>query len=1027
MRRPPATDIARCLDRALRGDRAAIEELVRAETPRLHGIAWRIVGDTALAEDVVQEVFVRILERRSPVRRGGAASAWLARVTAHAAIDLSRRRTARRRREEVHAMAEAKQGEEARDAVADAEIGVLVAEGLDTLPVDVRAAIWLTVVEGDSLRRAGDAIGLPPTTIHRRVHEGLETLRQFLARRGVTAAFAVPLTDVLRRLPAPPAPAGLAARVLAGIAVPAASAGAAAAAAGASHGIEKGVIGMAAASAKKIGGGIAVLLLLGGVTFVADPFGLRGRREAEVARAPAAPPAAPVADAGARAPVAPPEDAAKSVDAPPVDPHGSILARAVYEDDQEPVPGVLVRAFPKGNGPLQTVTTDEQGEARFPRLAARSFQVYLQRGSTTYAAKTVDVEPGQESNVTLELPPGVGVDGIVVDGDGKPVAGASIWLTEVHNAFQGAVVAAAGEDGTFRLRHVELKCLIGARAPGFAPSLLRAIEGRPTSVLAIRIVLDQPGVAVEGVVVGPGGKPVAGAILKIVKEAGGLMWTPDGIEIRYAPLSARTDGDGAFALEGVPVGDLTIAARSEGLVPFQEPITVPAAGLPGVRIELEEGVTVTGTVRMPEGDPSPGAVVGIGNAESNNAHLSGDLVSLAVSANQDGAYRLAGVKPGEFEVRAHGHGKGKAAARFTARAGEEVRWDPQLTLGLEILGRVVGEHGKPIEKVYVGAEGRGCVHGWIWSGPDGRFRFSNCKEVPHTVSARVGDSTASVVEEDVMPGTGEVVLTLLPAARPTAFITGTLADPEGKPAEAARVMVLGLPVIHPEPDGSFRIGPLPAGWYQVEVRLGDLPPVTRTRELGAGETADLGKIQITRGGRIEARVRKPDGTPIRCSIRVMNEEGDWGLAMPYSADGIATSEPATAGDYAILLWQEGIASAWIPVRVEDGATASAEVVAREGVRRTFRLSTAESKSGRPVRVTVRAADGSIVYQWPVQPDSSGWKPPPDGAGRTLDLHASFAPGSTYSVEASVRERRATASFTVSEPGEAADPIVLDLR
>jgi len=80
------------LDRALHGDRLALAELVRAETPRLHGIAWRITGDATLAEDVVQETFLRIIKRRPRVRRKGAAAAWLSRVAAHAAIDLMRRR-----------------------------------------------------------------------------------------------------------------------------------------------------------------------------------------------------------------------------------------------------------------------------------------------------------------------------------------------------------------------------------------------------------------------------------------------------------------------------------------------------------------------------------------------------------------------------------------------------------------------------------------------------------------------------------------------------------------------------------------------------------------------------------------------------------------------------------------------------------------------------------------------------------------------------------------------------------------------
>src|SRR6185503_12873279 len=99
-------------------------------------------------------------------------------------------------------------------------------------------------------------------------------------------------------------------------------------------------------------------------------------------------------------------------------------------------------------------------------------------------------------------------------------------------------------------------CFIGARAPGFAASVLRSADGPPARVLTMSIVLEGAGVAVEGVVAGPDGNPLPGAMVKVVKESRGLMWTPDGIELRHAPLSVRTDEQGRFAFDGVPVGDL---------------------------------------------------------------------------------------------------------------------------------------------------------------------------------------------------------------------------------------------------------------------------------------------------------------------------------------------------------------------------------------------------------------------------------------------------------------------------------------
>jgi protocatechuate 3,4-dioxygenase beta subunit len=783
---------------------------------------------------------------------------------------------------------------------------------------------------------------------------------------------------------------------------------------------------MAAVSAKKIGIGtiIAAFLLLGVGLFVADPFHLRHRREAKLVSAPAAPSTPPAASHETSPSPAAKTNAPNAGDREPVPPRGSILVRTVWEDDQLPVPGLLACVIREHE--LRRETTDERGEARFGRILEGGARVYLQRGSATFGGREVGVQAGRESEVTIEVPPGIEIEGIVVDGDGKPVPAASIWLTERQNSFQGAAVTAAGPDGKFRLRHVELGCYLGARAPGFAPSLLQSVDGRPTSVVPMRLVLDQPGVAVNGVVLDPDGNPVAEATVKIEKPSRGLRWTRDGAEMRLAALSGRTGEDGAFAFDCVAVGDLTLTVRSPGLVPFEAPLSVPGEGLSDLRIDLEEGVTVAGAVWTPEGGPAGGALVVVGTSDTNLAHLSGDLITIAASAEEDGSYRLVGVKPGEFEVRADGHGKGKASARLTGQAGEEVRWDAQLTLGLEILGRVVDESGKPVGKALVGAEGKGCVHAWIWTDREGRFRFSNCKEVPHKLAVRVGESPPSAEQEEVMPGKGEVALVLRAAARPSAFLIGKVLDPEGMPAETAHLVMSGLETKYPEKDGSFRIGPLSPGRYRLEVKLGEHPHLSRQGELIANETADLGTIQVHRGGRLQASLRKPDGTPCPASIRVVSVAGDSELEMKYSPEWVASSDLAAPGDYGILVWRRGLASTWVPVSVEDGQTASAEVVIRDGVERAFRLWSTEGKSGESIHVIVRGEDGNKVFDWRVQPNS-GWEPSPDGVGRTLKLTVWLAPAMSYTAEASSRDRRAQASFVVADSAEAADPIVLDVH
>ena len=80
-------DVATLLRSVRRGDRGAWKRLVESQARRLYAIAWAVTRDNGTAEDVVQDVFLRIAQGRVPVLRRGAAEAFLARMAARAAID----------------------------------------------------------------------------------------------------------------------------------------------------------------------------------------------------------------------------------------------------------------------------------------------------------------------------------------------------------------------------------------------------------------------------------------------------------------------------------------------------------------------------------------------------------------------------------------------------------------------------------------------------------------------------------------------------------------------------------------------------------------------------------------------------------------------------------------------------------------------------------------------------------------------------------------------------------------------------
>lgn len=79
------------LQRAKRGDGAALESIYRLYSRACYNLALRILGQTAAAEDVVQDVFLRMMDTIKGFRGDAPFGAWLKRMTANATIDVVRR------------------------------------------------------------------------------------------------------------------------------------------------------------------------------------------------------------------------------------------------------------------------------------------------------------------------------------------------------------------------------------------------------------------------------------------------------------------------------------------------------------------------------------------------------------------------------------------------------------------------------------------------------------------------------------------------------------------------------------------------------------------------------------------------------------------------------------------------------------------------------------------------------------------------------------------------------------------------
>lgn len=160
---------------AQRGQRSAFSELVRMHERRAYAVARSIVANHADAEDAVQDGFLhayRALDRFLPDQAFGA---WLHRIVANAALDITRRRKMRDADELPETVASP-----FRDPAEGSELRSRLTAALNQLPERQRSVIVLHDVEGFKHSEIGTILGIPEGTARSDLHYARTRLRAVL-------------------------------------------------------------------------------------------------------------------------------------------------------------------------------------------------------------------------------------------------------------------------------------------------------------------------------------------------------------------------------------------------------------------------------------------------------------------------------------------------------------------------------------------------------------------------------------------------------------------------------------------------------------------------------------------------------------------------------------------------------------------------------------------------------------------------------------------------------------------------------
>lgn len=612
-------------------------------------------------------------------------------------------------------------------------------------------------------------------------------------------------------------------------------------------------------------------------------------------------------------------------------------------------------------GPERKETnTDDDGAFRFAaltetaaRVVATAEQTAADGSESQLVAIAEDVAPEGSEPLELVLRPTLTLAGVVVDDAGEPVTefevrAAREGYSSRSGAGDGLRKSITTEDGRFSVAGLSAGTwTVSIRASGYtSPEDQTRTVTVPQAGPEPRFILERRG-SVRGIVVGPGGAPIAGATVARTQNRGGFG---GGWGRRQEGVTSGDDG--SFELEDLRPGAQSFEASSDDWAK-SEPVSVEViAGetAEGLVLELRRGGTISGIVRDAEGNPWSGRRVTYAQGGGPMAMFGG---SDTATTDASGSFTFERVPPGNWTVNAS-PGEREMFKTFEGARDESAFFELMAQnlsqqVDVEDGGQVFVELGaEPREPVIVVGEvtrgGTAVSGGNVTFAREGGDLFANLKRADIQAGAyrieldRPGAYLVSVERGSRrngflidVPASGEQRVNL---ELPEGGIAGRVTDADGRPAAGIRVTA--------EPSTSFsfnRFDPRSAstdadGRYE----LGDLDPGTYALRVGSrgwgrggGSTGDgFGvalvegievnttsvtagvDVQLSSPGRVVGVVVGRDGAPVAgATIFVRESSGrpvDAISTVRSGADGRFAYSRVNPGSYVVSARGDGQAS-----------------------------------------------------------------------------------------------------------------------
>ncbi|HVS08391.1 MAG TPA: carboxypeptidase regulatory-like domain-containing protein [Planctomycetota bacterium] len=681
----------------------------------------------------------------------------------------------------------------------------------------------------------------------------------------------------------------------------------------------------------------------------------------------------------------------------------SVMGRVLWPEGKPAISAkvVVVETLADGTGARQswlrqeerTGETDARGAFRISGLGAGPFTLRASalRGQpnaeahdgheapvATWFARRGDVPAGADVELRLEAPGSI--RGRALDDTGAPVTALRAQLMRgpsEGNAGGAEHREVASEDGSFEIGGLEPGTwYVRLEADGHGPSEEKQarVPGEPLLEFTLPRCATVRGRATDAY-----GSPIAAAEVSSAYGGTGEERPPPQRQHK-----AVTDEHGAFELEDLPPGSLTLRASADGFGPgAAEPLELaPGEVREGVRVVLGRGGTLTGEIYTQAGLPDVGRKIQVGTMRRAGGRRS------AVS-DAAGRFQVEHLAPGSYQVMAVpdiaqlSRGGEPDPAQIVAqlkmttaeiREGETTH----VVLGappkapVRLHGRVTAG-GEPLSGGFVMAfaDGTSMLSSMKMARTDERGAYELRLDSPGAytlIASRVMGGDDGSEFHETIPEQPEHRLDL---ALPLGSLAGTVRGSDGAPLALARVALeredafsvlsLGGRSIRTDGDGRYEFAGLAPGTYAVRAT----PPAegrtlavaVRGGVVVAADRATSGiDLRLARAGTISGKVLDAERRPAEgASVYVRDAQGRIvQSAIQADAGGRFRFDGAGPGGYTLLARKGDLASREsAAVDVDEGETSEVELVLEPG---TLLRVSVEDGEGASVRAALSVTD-----------------------------------------------------------------------